>query len=55
MRILTPLFHSICMRTKGCHCRSDQIDFTPIAHVLGHSGMVMRACGRGLGAKDRSR
>ena len=45
------------MGTKGCHCRcgrSDRDDFTPIAHVLSHSGMVMRACGRGLGAKARS-
>ena len=33
----------------------DRDDFTPFAHVLSHSGMVMRACGHGLGAKDRSR
>ena len=34
------------METKGCHCRngrSDSDDFTPFAHVLSHSGMVMRA------------
>ena len=34
------------MGTKGCHCRcgwSDSDDFTPLAHVLSHSGMVMRA------------
>ena len=43
---------------KYCHCRcgrSDRDDFTPLAHVLSHSGMVMRAWGRSLGAKDRSR
>ena len=41
------LFYSICMGTKGCHCRcgrSDRDDFTPFAHVLSHSGKVMRAC-----------
>ena len=45
------------MGTKRCHCycgRSDHDDFTPLAHVLSYSGMVMRACGCGLGAKDRS-
>ena len=50
-----PLFYSICMGTKGCHGWSDRNDLPPLAHVLSHSGMVMRACGRGLGAKDRSR
>ena len=42
------------MGTKGCYCRcgrSDRDDFTPIAHVLSHSGMVMRACGRGFGSQ----
>ena len=34
---------------------SDRDHFTLFAHVLSHSGMVMRACGRSLGAKDRSR
>ena len=40
------LFYSICMGTKGCHCRCGRLDddFTPFAHVLSHSGTVMRAC-----------
>ena len=46
------------MGPKGCHCRcdrSDSDDFTPLAHVLSRWEMVMRACGCGLWAKDRSR
>ena len=42
-----PLFYSICMETKGCHCHcggSDCDDFTPLAHVLSHSWMVKWAC-----------
>ena len=33
----------------------DRNDFTPLAHVLSHSGMVMLACGRGLWAKYQLR